>query len=234
LKTFSLLTTTLSVLLVCSGLFVGTASFAASLKPFSLTYDAKSGKKSLGLLEVSLVAEGDTYTLTTITKPGKMAQMLGGSESSETVSFTNSENGWALEGFHQIRRGRKAGETTVTKSSDQYAISTNGGKPYEISNKIVVEPTTYPIAPLTTSAAGLDGVDVMIIRRAGFRAHRYEYLGEEILTIAGKSYQTHKLRRAETQKTGRWYTIWVDIHSNHLVKMERNKKGRLSSIELIK
>ena len=207
---------------------------AANPNPFNLAYTIKAGKKTLGTLnvEMSRLDNGD-YRLHVTTEPGSMAKMLGSEPSQETAVFANTDTGWTLKDFHQVRRGRKAGQTSVQLSGGSYEFLTDGKKKFAVPAASSVEPTTFPIAVFTSSPKQLNGQEVLIVRRLGLRAHQYQDLGLETLELNGVTHETYKWKRVESKKSGPWYTIWTDRTTGNLVKMTRVKDGKSTSLELI-
>ena len=207
---------------------------ASALQPFTAEYTVKSGKKSLGTLSVELTrSEDNQYVLSATTNPGKLAKMLGSKTSTEVTRFLNTDSGWKLVEFKQIRRGRKAGETSVTLVDQRYQLALDNAVLHNIDGDTAIEPTTYPLATLTSLKSHLHNKDIMLVRPKGFRAHRYEFLGEEKISIEDTEYQTEKWQRTETKNPDRWYEFWIDSTTRQLIKLERIKKGRSSSLVLI-
>lgn len=207
---------------------------AANLQEFEHRYNVSVKGRNAGVAELALNRiDENTYRLATTLVPNQAAKLLGAEQSEDAIEFSPENNNWRVKSYRQQRRGRKAGITEVKPNGDRHYVLNLDGKQVIQINRTLIEPQTFPISIMLLRKKQLENRQIMLIRRNGFRAHVYRNQGPETVEVQGKTYETTRWKRQDASKNYNWYTIWVDERTDIPVRIQRNKKGSKTTLELI-
>ncbi|ORU90498.1 MAG: hypothetical protein A6F71_05910 [Cycloclasticus sp. symbiont of Poecilosclerida sp. M] len=170
--------------------------------------NAQIGKVTLAVKKVA----GDQYKLTSSTKTGSLAKLLGARDSTETSLFEH-KNGQIRPLTYQYKDGKKNTELTFNWASSR--VTNYSEKPTEVRllQPGVLDGALMKIALMQDLNDATNKITYHSTDGGRFKAYSFTQLGKENINLTSGTYETIKVvRQKEKKKELMYYWFAKELH----------------------
>lgn len=219
--------------ILLAGIFVSMTSVAQVSIPKSLAleYSFSLASIPLGHVEKRLNFNDGIYTADSDIKPNTAAKLLYKGEVYEKSTFKVEDNILTSLSFHAVRINYKPYDRKAIFNINKNTVTYNNGESEKLREN-TYDLGSFPFAFMLEDLNTIENKVYQINNGKGYRA--YEVLKpqrQRINTPAG-DFDTTKITLKRQDSENRFYYVWLADSTHYPVKIERNKDGKKSTLEL--
>ena len=218
----------LALLLCCAQ-----AASSAEIKDQTLRYAALYGSRNAGEIKIDIRSENDGYTVTSTTKPSRLAAMFIKSQISHT-RFIRQQGELALDSGAERLAGDQATGRSFRVNYARGQVEFSNGKHGTIQPGDQLEAAAFPLLLMLRPVETIAATRVWEVSPRRMRDYLYEKPVEETVTVPAGEFTGWKITRRRTNRPDDSVSVWLNQAGNPVpVKIVIIKRGKTSTLQLL-